>query len=113
MAINHKAFSNTITKLCVHNREQSNVKPTWLLNRYLRHSEGKTSYERNWKQPYNQPTISSGGKVYVDEQVAPNMKIYQKNQQQNAKLSGLDETPQVDNMSLLHQSLANYGPEQS
>eukprot|EP00971_Amphidinium_carterae_P185195 3677695-Amphidinium_carterae.1 len=30
---------------------------TWLLNRYLRHNNGKTSYERNWRRPYQQQIV--------------------------------------------------------
>eukprot|EP00971_Amphidinium_carterae_P278070 5519809-Amphidinium_carterae.3 len=91
IATNHKALSNAITKRCLHDcnldpRQLSSHSPsinhllhytTWQLDRYLRHSDGKTSYERKWKQPYN-----FGEKVYVDKQMAPNMRLYQRNQHQ-------------------------------
>eukprot|EP00971_Amphidinium_carterae_P207315 4113292-Amphidinium_carterae.1 len=35
---------------------------TWLLNRYLRHNDGKTSYERNWRRPYQQQIVTFGEK---------------------------------------------------
>eukprot|EP00971_Amphidinium_carterae_P294646 5850714-Amphidinium_carterae.1 len=35
---------------------------TWLLNRYLRHNDAKTSYERNWKRPYQQQIVTFGEK---------------------------------------------------
>eukprot|EP00971_Amphidinium_carterae_P174128 3451458-Amphidinium_carterae.2 len=55
---------------------------TWLPNRYLRHSDGKTSYERNWRQQYKQPIINFGEKVYVHKPMAPNVRLYQRNQEQ-------------------------------
>eukprot|EP00971_Amphidinium_carterae_P020453 402951-Amphidinium_carterae.3 len=57
----------------------------WLLNRYLRHSDGKTSYVRNgkhWKQPYKQPIIALAEKVYVDKLMPDNRKLYRRNQDQ-------------------------------
>eukprot|EP00971_Amphidinium_carterae_P291101 5780309-Amphidinium_carterae.1 len=33
---------------------------SWLLNRYLQHNDGKTSYERNWKRPYQQQIVTFG-----------------------------------------------------
>eukprot|EP00971_Amphidinium_carterae_P346574 6488137-Amphidinium_carterae.1 len=52
---------------------------TWLLNRYLRHSDGKTSHERNWKRPYNQPIITFGEEAYVEKLMPDNKKLYRRN----------------------------------
>eukprot|EP00971_Amphidinium_carterae_P213642 4239893-Amphidinium_carterae.2 len=54
----------------------------WLPNRFLRHAEGKTSYKRNWQRPYTQPILKLGEKVYIDNLMAENNKLYQRNSQQ-------------------------------
>eukprot|EP00971_Amphidinium_carterae_P238156 4728189-Amphidinium_carterae.1 len=65
---------------------------SWLLNRYLRHNDGKTSYERNWKRPYNQNIITFGEKVYVENIMPENQKLYRKTKNKSMKQSGLEET---------------------
>eukprot|EP00971_Amphidinium_carterae_P010414 205596-Amphidinium_carterae.1 len=63
----------------------------WLFNRYQRHSDEKTSYGRNWQQPYNQPIIAFGGKVYVDKMM-PERNCTEETKNKNTKQYGLDET---------------------
>eukprot|EP00971_Amphidinium_carterae_P051568 1015134-Amphidinium_carterae.1 len=55
---------------------------SWLLNRYLRHNDGKTSYERNWKRPYQQQIVTFGEKVYIEKITAENQKLQRRNQEQ-------------------------------
>eukprot|EP00971_Amphidinium_carterae_P017936 353412-Amphidinium_carterae.1 len=55
---------------------------SWLLNRYLRHNDGKTSYERNWNRPYQQPIVAFGEKVYIEKIMPENQKLYKRNKEQ-------------------------------
>eukprot|EP00971_Amphidinium_carterae_P262372 5204447-Amphidinium_carterae.2 len=42
----------------------------WLLDRFLRHGDGKHSYKRNWKRAYTQTILRFGEKMYVDKLTA-------------------------------------------
>eukprot|EP00971_Amphidinium_carterae_P193882 3846968-Amphidinium_carterae.2 len=53
-----------------------------LLNRYLRHNDGKTSYKRNWKRPYQQQIVTFREKVYIEKNTAENQKLQRRNQEQ-------------------------------
>eukprot|EP00971_Amphidinium_carterae_P017448 344026-Amphidinium_carterae.2 len=72
----------------------------WLLNRYLRHSDGKISYERNWKRPYNQQIITFGEKVYVEKLMPANKKLYRRNLTKN-RSTKLPSEQQTDKTLLL------------
>ena len=41
---------------------------SWILTRYLRHADGKTSYERRWQRPYASPLCIFGETVVYAEQ---------------------------------------------
>ena len=41
---------------------------SWILTRYLRHADGKTSYERRWQRPYASPLCIFGETVMYAEQ---------------------------------------------
>ena len=41
---------------------------SWILTRYLRHVDGKTSYERRWERPYASPLCIFGETVMYAEQ---------------------------------------------
>ena len=41
---------------------------SWTLTRYLRHADGKTSYERRWQRPYASPLCIFGETVMYAEQ---------------------------------------------
>eukprot|EP00971_Amphidinium_carterae_P055066 1085072-Amphidinium_carterae.1 len=55
---------------------------SWLLNCYPRHNDGKTSYKRNWKRPYQQQIVTFGEKVYIEKITAENQKLQRRNQEQ-------------------------------
>ena len=42
---------------------------SWILTRYLRHADGKTSYERRWQRPYASPLCIFGETVVHAEQM--------------------------------------------
>eukprot|EP00971_Amphidinium_carterae_P150789 2989656-Amphidinium_carterae.1 len=78
---------------------------SWLLNRYLRHNNGKTSYERNWKRPYNQNIITFGEKATWRRSCQRTRNSTEKTKKKSMKQSGLEETLQLVNTLHSQQSL--------
>eukprot|EP00971_Amphidinium_carterae_P038161 750093-Amphidinium_carterae.1 len=80
---------------------------SWLLNMFLRHADGKASYERNWQRPYSHAILKFGEKVYIDNQNQRN------SEQKYEAIYGLEDIRVQVNMLLRsHQSLERYYLEQ-